>query len=124
MKETVARIVEKEGPNGLIIIKAFYGKIDKKNGPTSETSEKVVDVQIPLQFLVKDRSLQIVSDQTKSSLEGFYDPCFGETKQLYIEYNFNGEPYQAIFNDNELVRLPKASHKVQWWSRPFSSVKN
>jgi hypothetical protein len=60
----------------------------------------------------------------KSSLEGFFDPCFGETKQLYIEYNFNGEPYQAIFNDNELVRLPKASHKVQWWSRPFSSVKS
>jgi hypothetical protein len=65
MKETVDRIVEKEGPNGLIITKAFYGKIDKKNGPAFETSEKVVDVQIPLQFLVKDRSLQIVSDQTK-----------------------------------------------------------
>jgi hypothetical protein len=31
----------------------------------SEASEKIVDVRIPLQFLVKDRSLQIASDQTK-----------------------------------------------------------
>lgn len=28
MKETVQRIIEKEGPNGLIINKAIYGKID------------------------------------------------------------------------------------------------
>jgi hypothetical protein len=31
MKETVNRIIEKEGPNGLIIIKAIYGKIIDKN---------------------------------------------------------------------------------------------
>lgn len=27
MRETVSRIIDKEGPNGLIITKAIYGKI-------------------------------------------------------------------------------------------------
>jgi len=31
MKETVARNVEREGPNGLIITKAIYGKIIDKD---------------------------------------------------------------------------------------------
>ena len=31
MKETVSRILEREGRNGLIIVKAFYGKILDKN---------------------------------------------------------------------------------------------
>lgn len=57
-------------------------------------------------------------------MEGFYDPCIGETKYLYIEYTLNGEPYEAKFDDNQLVRLPKATHKKQWWSRPFTSVRS
>ena len=84
MKETVNRIVEKEGPNGLIIIKAIYGKIIDKNkwiikkknfflfiylkfifiSPNFE-SEKILDIRIPLQFLVSDHNLQILSDQSK-----------------------------------------------------------
>jgi hypothetical protein len=31
MKETVLRIIDREGPNGLIIHKAIYGKIIDKN---------------------------------------------------------------------------------------------
>ena len=31
MKETVSRIIEREGPYGLIINKAIYGKIIDKN---------------------------------------------------------------------------------------------
>jgi hypothetical protein len=30
MKESVERIIEREGPNGLIIVKALYGKIDQE----------------------------------------------------------------------------------------------
>jgi DnaJ family protein C protein 11 len=59
----------------------------------------------------------------QSHLEGFYDPCIGETKQLFIEYTFNCDSYKATFEDSDVVRLPRATHKVQWWSRPFSSVK-
>ena len=31
MKESVNRVIEKEGENGLIIKKAVYGKIEDKN---------------------------------------------------------------------------------------------
>lgn len=73
--------------------------------------------------MVKDHNLQIVNDQPKSNLEGFYDPCVGETKLLFIQYQFNGEPHEGTFSDEQLVRLPKSSHKVQWWSRTFSAVR-
>ena len=56
-------------------------------------------------------------------MEGFYDPCIGEQKTLYIEYRFKGEDYRGTFNDTEIIRLPKLTHKVQWWSRPFSAVR-
>ncbi len=83
-----------------------------------------MDVRIPLQFLISDHSLQILSDQPKSNIEGFYDPCVGESKSLYIEYKFKNEDYQVTFEDNEMIRLPKSSHRVEkWWSRSFSNVR-
>ncbi len=123
MKETVFRILEKEGPNGLIITKALYGKLTNMDNATLEEN-KFIDVRIPLQFLVQDNALLILNDQSKSNLEGFYDPCFGEKKKsLYIEYTFKGDEHRVTFSDTDLVRLPKTSHKTQWWSRSFSSVK-
>jgi len=119
MTESVHRILEREGPNGLVITKAIYGKIIDKD----EESEKIIDVILPLQLLVKDHNLQILSDQSKCDLEGFYDPCIGETKKLYIEYIFRKEKYQVTCSDNENLRIPRSSHKVQWWSKPFNSVK-
>lgn len=122
MKETVLRIIEREGVNGLIITKAIYGKIIDKDSPNFET-EKILDVVLPLQLLVKDHAFNILSDQSKSNLEGFYDPCIGESKSLYVEYTFRNEKYQVTCGDTENLRMPKASHKVQWWSKPFQSVK-
>jgi DnaJ homolog subfamily C member 11 len=123
MKETLTRILEREGPNGLIITKAIYGKISNTDTTILDDS-KCIDVRIPLQFLVQDNSLQILADESKSNLEGFYDPCFGEkNKSLYIEYKFKGEEHRVTYSDTALVRLPKTSHKSQWWSRSFSSVK-
>lgn len=122
MKETVQRIIEREGQQGLIIVKGIYGKFADKDNPNFET-EKVIDVTVPLQLLVRDHSFNILSDQSKSHLEGFYDPCIGETKLLYIEYMFREEKYQVTIADTENLRMPKSSHKVKWWSRPFDSVK-
>jgi hypothetical protein len=31
MKEAVERVIEREGPNGLIIVKALYGKIEEQD---------------------------------------------------------------------------------------------
>ena len=42
-------------------IKSFFFSINYN-------SEKLIDVTIPLQFLVKDHSLQVVTDQTKVSI--------------------------------------------------------
>lgn len=123
MKETVSRIIEREGEQGLIITKAIYGKFADKDNPNYET-EKVLDVTVPLQLLVQDHSFNILSDQSKSHLEGFYDPCIGETKVLYVEYTFRGELYQVTCGDTENLRMPKSLHKVQWWSKPFTSVKS
>lgn len=122
MKETVLRIIEREGQHGLIITKAIYGKIVDKHNPNFET-EKIINVMIPIQLLVSDHSFNILSDQSKSNLEGFYDPCIGETKTLYIEYTFRTEKYQVTCGDTENLRMPKASHKVQWWSKTFNSVR-
>ena len=37
---------------------------------------------------MKDSKLQILTEGSKSSLPGFYDPCIGEDKSLYIKYRF------------------------------------
>lgn len=67
MKEAVERIIEKEGANGLIITKALYGKIEEedKTRTLNFDNEKIIDVKVALQFLVKDHTLQIFSDQSK-----------------------------------------------------------
>ena len=64
MKDAYARSIDREGQNGLIIIKGIYGKIDNST-TINETSEKIIHVTVPLQVLIKDHSLQILTDSTK-----------------------------------------------------------
>lgn len=46
----------------------------------------------------------------KSDLQGFYDPCIGEQKYLYIRYKYNNQTYEVKFGENEVIRLPKKTH--------------
>ncbi|KAG9481976.1 dnaJ homolog subfamily C member 11 [Eleutherodactylus coqui] len=111
MQESVRRIIEaEESRMGLIILNAWYGKFVTDNSRKNERV-KVIDVTVPLQCLVKDSKL-ILTEASKSGLPGFYDPCIGEDKSLKILYQFRGVMHQVMSGDNEPLRIPKQSHKI------------
>ncbi|CAD7089065.1 unnamed protein product [Hermetia illucens] len=107
MKATCERIVnEEERKKGLIIVNARYGKFPGTSTTTESGDHEItIDVTIPIQCLVRDSRL-ILHNSTKSELPGFYDPCFGEDKQLKIEYIYRENPQEVTINDNEAIRLP------------------
>uniref|UniRef100_T1IL79 J domain-containing protein n=1 Tax=Strigamia maritima TaxID=126957 RepID=T1IL79_STRMM len=108
MQETVARIREQEDmKKGLIIVSAVYGKItlDSTQKPEYQNSE-AIDVTIALQCLVKDSKL-ILYETSKAQLPGFYDPCVGEDKSLYVHYLFHNLLHEITVGDNEMIRIPK-----------------
>uniref|UniRef100_A0A182MMY3 J domain-containing protein n=1 Tax=Anopheles culicifacies TaxID=139723 RepID=A0A182MMY3_9DIPT len=105
---------------GLIIVSALYGKFsDIENASLEEADDMgfvqqnplVIDVRIPLQCLVKDSQLTLYSS-SKSELPGFYDPCFGEEKQLKIDYEFKNNSYSSVFADSDPVRLPAITNEA------------
>lgn len=111
MQESVRRIIEaEESRMGLIILNAWYGKFVTDNSRKNERV-KVIDVTVPLQCLVKDSKL-ILTEASKAGLPGFYDPCIGEDKSLKILYQFRGVLHQVMSGDNEPLRIPKQSHKI------------
>nr|CAG4641554.1 EOG090X03AJ [Eurycercus lamellatus] len=109
MKETYRRVVEEEeNRKGLIITKAVYGRwLDLSH---RESGDALTDVTIPLQCLVKDSKL-ILHEASKSQLPGFYDPCMGEDKNLYVQYTFHGVQHEVTVQDSDLLRIPKQSHR-------------
>ncbi|XP_064423781.1 dnaJ homolog subfamily C member 11 [Latimeria chalumnae] len=111
MQESVRRIIEAEESRlGLIIVNAWYGKFVTDNSRRNERA-KVIDVTVPLQCLVKDSKL-ILTEASKAGLPGFYDPCVGEEKSLRVFYQFRGVLHQVLSADNEALRIPKQSHRI------------
>lgn len=49
----------------------------------------------------------------QSELPGFYDPCFGEEKQLKIDYEFRNNSYSSVFSDTDPVRLPIVTNEAE-----------
>jgi DnaJ family protein C protein 11 len=45
-------------------------------------------------------------------LDGFYDVCIGEEKQLFIRYLFHDRIHEVLVEDEEPVGLPLKSHLV------------
>lgn len=112
-RESAERIRSEEvQKQGLVIVEAWYGKLYN----TAETEyaafnqQRIIDVSIPLQALVKDSKL-IIYDQSKANLPGFYDPCPGETKSLRIVYRFHNRKHQVTIADNKKLELPKEAHR-------------
>ncbi|XP_025083076.1 dnaJ homolog subfamily C member 11-like isoform X2 [Pomacea canaliculata] len=109
MKATVERSIEaEERKMGLVIIKALYGKLQGSDDGELIDRE-CIDVTIQLQALVKDSKLIVPEAVSKSGLPGFYDPCIGEEKSLYIRYKFRNRLHQATVGDMEPIRLPQQS---------------
>ncbi|POM59384.1 DnaJ domain containing hypothetical protein [Phytophthora palmivora] len=88
--------------------------------------QKWVDVTIPLQFFVKDGELALTSS-SKTGLLGFYNPCIGEDQTiadarsspssgvkplLYVRYAYEGQVFEATFDDDQAVSLPSRYAQV------------
>ncbi|KAJ8871014.1 hypothetical protein PR048_027317 [Dryococelus australis] len=115
MRATFARIrADEEARRGLIIVKALYGRMAIILGVKEQAGEKtvapdeleVIDVTLPLQCLVKDSKLTL-HDASKSQLPGFYDPCIGEEKMLFVQYLYHSHVHEVTISDTEALRIPK-----------------
>ncbi|KAA8521386.1 hypothetical protein F0562_012052 [Nyssa sinensis] len=94
---------------GLVITEGVYGnhKALKKRDDSRETEDElasqVMDVTLPLNFLVNDSGqLKLHEGVKKSGIMGFCDPCPGERKQLHVEYTYGGEIYEGVVDDYEV----------------------
>lgn len=113
MQETVARIRDQEeSKKGLIVTLALYGKLPKDRRRTEHMYE-YVEVTVPLQCLVKESKL-ILYESSKAQLPGFYDPCIGEDKTLFVQYRFHNLIHEVAVADNEPLRIPKQSHRIEF----------
>ncbi|KAH9619585.1 hypothetical protein KSS87_012589 [Heliosperma pusillum] len=104
---------------GLVITKAFYGseKAVNKQADSEESSDdlasQVIDVTIPLNFLVNDLGqLKLHEGVKKSGIMGFCDPCPSEPKKLLIEYTCGDRNYKVVVDDCELLLIPQEAHRV------------
>jgi DnaJ family protein C protein 11 len=104
LRSLVQQIKESEGAQGLIILEAHYGHLTSTT--TTDSSIKIIDVTIPLQTLVKNSTLKIETTVSKSNLTGFYDPCVGEEKSLFIKYSFHSQIHTITYKDTDPVILP------------------
>ncbi|KAF6028413.1 DNAJC11 [Bugula neritina] len=94
---------------GLVIVKALYGRLQTMQ--QSDTAEDVViNVTVPLQHQVKNSSLKIAGIISKAEMPGFYDPCYGEEKSLYIRYKFHNALHHVTIADNEPIHIPLQAH--------------
>jgi len=124
---TVTRkIAQEEAKRGLIIVYAKYGNLEKDDAqelvpnkvPVLVGTEKkeefppAIDVTVALQNLVEDSKLHL-HPGSKSSLLGFYDPCVGEDKQLYIRYLFKDRMHEVKIDDTDAIGLPLESHRIR-----------
>jgi DnaJ family protein C protein 11 len=124
MRATFARVrSDEEAKKGLVIIKAVYGRLvnisdissrgsgDAGSSADPEYSDEVIDVMIALQCLVKDSKL-VLHETSKSQLPGFFDPCVGEEKSLFVQYLFHSHVHEVVVQDTEPLRIPKQTHRA------------
>jgi DnaJ family protein C protein 11 len=96
---------------GLIIVYAYYGNLKNIEDDAMEENPNVIDVTVPLQYLVEDSKLQLYGG-SKSKLLGFWDPCVGEDKYLKIRYLFKDALHEVTSYDLDELALPKVNHKI------------
>ncbi|CAM8888212.1 unnamed protein product [Rhodiola kirilowii] len=82
-------------------------------GTNNDVASQVLDVTLPLNFLVSDSGeLKLHEGVKKSGIMGFCDPCPGEPKSLHVEYIYAGNSYEVDVDDYEALRLPNEDHKI------------
>ncbi|GJN19835.1 hypothetical protein PR202_gb07146 [Eleusine coracana subsp. coracana] len=105
--------------DGLVITRAMYGNRKKiressdVNEINDDVASQVLDVTIPLNFLVTEAGqLKLHEGIKKSGIMGFYDPCPGDPKILVVEYTFHGRKYKAMAEDSEALLIPQDIHQI------------
>ncbi|XP_059657549.1 chaperone protein dnaJ 13 [Cornus florida] len=105
--------------NGLEITKAVYGnhkalkKRDESGDVQDVIASQIIDVTLPLNFLVNDSGqLKLHEGVKKSGIMGFCDPCPGEPKQLLVEYTYGGERYEVVVDDLQGLLIPQKAHRL------------
>ncbi|KAL6579072.1 Chaperone protein dnaJ 13 [Orobanche minor] len=105
--------------SGLVVVKAVYGNHRALMNrlffeeTEDEVASQIIDVTVPLNFLVNDSGqLKLHGGVKKSGIMGFCDPCPGETKQLHVEYTYCGTRYEVTVDDYEELLIPQERHKV------------
>ncbi|KAL2525164.1 Chaperone protein dnaJ 13 [Abeliophyllum distichum] len=104
---------------GLVVTKAVYGNRkalttrNRSEEKVDEVASQIIDVTLPLNFLIDESGLLKLHDGVKKSgIMGFCDPCPGEEKQLYVEYTYGGNKYEAIVDDYEELLIPQERHRI------------
>ncbi|PWA87522.1 DNAJ heat shock N-terminal domain-containing protein [Artemisia annua] len=105
--------------NGLVIVEAVYGNpkaVKNSNNPeenNNELASQMMDVTLPLNFLVSDAGqLKLHEGVKKSGIMGFCDPCPGETKKLYVKYTYGGNRYEVEVDDLQELIIPQEGHRI------------
>jgi len=103
--------------NGLVIDNAIYGAKDILEFQDREIMEKstlTINVTRALQCLVDRSKLVLPDGEAKHEyISGFYDPCPGEEKLLFIKYFFLGRLHTVIVEEKERLVMPLKSHCVE-----------
>ncbi|KAI4377911.1 hypothetical protein MLD38_015467 [Melastoma candidum] len=102
---------------GLVITEAKYGNLKtvrvSEQQRDSNLPSQVIDVTVPLNFLVNDSGqLMLHEGVKKSGIMGFCDPCPGEPKQLHVEYTYGSRRYEVTVDDYEELQIPREAHQV------------
>ncbi|KAI4364852.1 hypothetical protein MLD38_020889 [Melastoma candidum] len=102
---------------GLVITEAKYGNLKTVQVSDQQTDSnlpsQVIDVTVPLNFLVNDLGqLKLHEGIKKSGIMGFCDPCPGEPKQLHVEYTYGGRRYEVTVDDYEELQIPREAHRI------------
>ena len=123
---------EERTKDGLVLIKAIYGRLEEMDPLTDgineetpdpdllnyqityDTGSTILDVTVPLQNLISESQLRLPA-QSKSHLIGFFDPYLGERKHLRIVYRYGPQRslHQVTLEDTSIVRIPLRSHIIQ-----------
>ncbi|KDP39867.1 hypothetical protein JCGZ_03398 [Jatropha curcas] len=105
--------------NGLVITRALYGscralkKGEEQRAVDDKLASEVIDVTVPLNFLVNDSGqLKLHEGVKKSGIMGFCDPCPGEPKQLHVEYTCGGQIFEVTVDDYAELSIPQEAHRL------------
>ncbi|KAG7569294.1 DnaJ domain [Arabidopsis thaliana x Arabidopsis arenosa] len=98
--------------DGLIVTKALYGDpkaIERRDeGGVEGVDSGVIDVTVPMNFLVSDSGqLKLHEGVKKSGIMGFCDPCPGQPKQLYVAYTYHSQTFEVTVGDYEELSIPQ-----------------